>query len=498
MKKNDVAKFSIAQRQSPFALLFIAGDSLRRLVSSFWPLLLVYFIGSSTSWFDIYLIFIATISILISLSMGVLKYWRYTYHIAENKFIINQGVFRRSRTSIPFDRIQIVRIDEKVFHRWTHTSGLTIETAGTSTDELEIKALPYADARELHAFLMPKGKKNHARNREEAFDESQEEKLVIKHSIFDTLKIGFTQNHLKSAWYIAASFLFLFSQVYEYIGDRIINTVLDSYESIFTVNLIVSTGIILFIIVASILISMGTSILRYFGLQVVYADHLLKVKSGLFNRKEQTVKQNRIQLYREVSNPLRRLIDILSINIHQPVSSSDMQKSSISIAGIRYADVDTFRAFALQETQFLNPISIDTQPVVIQRRMLYFALVPILILLVPGYYFFTWNSLFLLLFIPIIYLLIRVWYGKLRLDICEDHIVRSGGVFNTFNVFTDYSKIQNVSLSQTPFQSRKSLCNITIYTAGGSLSYPYITLEDGEKLRDYLLYRLESESREWM
>lgn len=495
MKKSK-EQFAEAQRQSPYALLFIAGDSLKRLANLLWPLALVYFIGSSASMFNYYLVFIAILSIFFSLSVGVLNYLRYTYHVTGNKIIINQGIFRRSRTSVPFDRIQVVRIDEKIMHRWTNTRGLTIETAGNTAEELQIKALPYDDAAILQSILMPKERKQ--AHSEASIAEMPEERLVIKHSLWDTLRVGLTQNHFRSAWYIIVFVFVMFSQLYDIIGERLLDEVLDSYESLFAVNLIVGSAFLITVVLSSIIVSLALAFLQYFSLRVLYDGSHLKVRAGLFNRQEHTVKQERIQMYREETNPLRKLIDFTSIDIHQPVSSTEMAKKSISISGVRFADIDTFRSFALQETEFLFPIDIKSEKVVIFRRFLYLALVPVLVFIPIGWYYIGWESVFSLLLLPFIYLLIRIWYRKLALNVSENHIIRRGGLVTSFNTFTEFSKIQNVSLTQTPYQDRNALCNLTIYTAGGNISYPYITTETGIKLRDYLLYRLESGTRKWM
>lgn len=496
-QKKNKEDFIVPQRQSPFSLLFIAGDSLRRLFNITWPLLLIFYLGQSTSWFNYYLIFIAIISILFSLTTGVLEYLRYTYYIIGNKFIISKGIFRRTRISVPFDRIQVVRVDETILHRWTGTNGLTIETAGTTTEELKIKALSHLDANALKEILMPKDK-GVKKELEPTFDESLQEHTIIKHSILDTILVGLTQNHFKSAWYIAAFFMFLFSQTYEVIGEKVIDTVLDSYESLFAFNLIIGASAVILTIISSILVSMVIATLQYYGMRVNYDGNHLKVKAGLFNRKEDTVRQKRIQIYKEETNPLRKLIDFISIDIQQPVSSSEMMKRSISIAGVHSSDIDMFRSFTLQETQFLFPIPIHSERVVIFRRFLYLGLVPVGLLIAPAFYYFQWSGLLVLGILPLVYLLAVVWHRKLSIEFSQDHIIRRGGIITSYNVFTDYSKIQTVTLSQTPYQVRNNLCNLRIYTAGGSISYPYLTVVDGKKVRDYLLYRLETGPREWM
>lgn len=499
MKKNSEIDFSIPQRQSPYALLFITGRSLRGLAGNFWPLILVYFIGRSASWSDYYFIFLGAISILISLIAGIASYLRYTFYVDEDEIIINKGVFRRSRISIPFDRIQVVRMNQNVVHRWTGTYGLTIDTAGSQQEELKIRALNNTDVKALKNLLMEKKEEFHEAVDEFPRDKNQEEEiLILKHSLLDTLRVGLTQNHFKSARIIAVFFLLVFSQIYEYVGDNLVDSAIENYSSLFAVNVFMILGSIAAIIIASLLVSMVLAILRYYALKVSFDGNYLRVSSGLFNRREQAVKSRRIQLYIEEDNPLRKLIDILSIKMYQPVTSEQEKDQSISIPGVHHADVEKFRSFALQKMDFHFPMSIQVDPIVVARRTIFGGVIPAILMGLAGFYFFGWYCLIALLWIPLMHFYNKKWFSKLVLEIYDEHIIRKGGVISSFNIFTDYSKVQNVTITQTPYQVRHDLCNIKIYTAGGPLSYPYIQLETGYKLRDYLLYRLESTDEEWM
>jgi len=59
-------------------------------------------------------------------------------------------------------------------------------------------------------------------------------------------------------------------------------------------------------------------------------------------------------------------------------------------------------------------------------------------------------------------------------------------------------KIQGIKVKQSPFQRRKGLASIILFTAAGNLDIPYISIEQAHHLRDIVLYRVETDRRAWM
>jgi putative membrane protein len=59
-------------------------------------------------------------------------------------------------------------------------------------------------------------------------------------------------------------------------------------------------------------------------------------------------------------------------------------------------------------------------------------------------------------------------------------------------------KVQAVKLNQSFYQWRKDLATLTLYTASGDIKIPFIPIEKARQLRDYLLYRVETDQRTWM
>lgn len=64
-------------------------------------------------------------------------------------------------------------------------------------------------------------------------------------------------------------------------------------------------------------------------------------------------------------------------------------------------------------------------------------------------------------------------------------------------VILKWEKIQSVKITQSLFQQCKSLADLIINTAGGTITAPYIPLEDARELQNFALYKVESSGEPW-
>ena len=79
----------------------------------------------------------------------------------------------------------------------------------------------------------------------------------------------------------------------------------------------------------------------------------------------------------------------------------------------------------------------------------------------------------------------------------KDEIVRRSGLFGYRTVGLLFRKVQRVTVTQSRYQRRKGLASLRMYMASGKVSVPYIEHETAQRLRDYILYRVESSQRAW-
>ena len=73
---------------------------------------------------------------------------------------------------------------------------------------------------------------------------------------------------------------------------------------------------------------------------------------------------------------------------------------------------------------------------------------------------------------------------------------RSGFLGRKVDAFL-FRKAQSVDVTQSPLQTRKGLATLNVRLACGQIAVPYIDLGVASRLRDYMLYRVESSRRRW-
>lgn len=60
-----------------------------------------------------------------------------------------------------------------------------------------------------------------------------------------------------------------------------------------------------------------------------------------------------------------------------------------------------------------------------------------------------------------------------------------------------FRKIQGLSVRQSPLQYRRGLATLEVQLSSGVVTVPYIALDTARKLRDYILYKVESSTLRW-
>ena len=175
----------------------------RTLVRSLWPLLLVIFLNRGNK--IEYWIGIATACVaLISLLGSVIAYFRFYYHVDQDQLHISKGLVRRSSIDIPFARIQTVDFEQNVVHQAFKVVRVNIDSAGSKSEEISFDALTVEDARLLRDFIMEQ-KAESAPEEAAVIAREEPEELILHLTPRDLLKIGISQNHLRTAGIVFAA-----------------------------------------------------------------------------------------------------------------------------------------------------------------------------------------------------------------------------------------------------------------------------------------------------
>jgi putative membrane protein len=482
-------------RQPPLAIVVLLYDSFKAIIRGFWPILLFALLGrgSSTS----YILLFGSIGLAcFSFGLSIIRYYRFQFHLESDELSIEQGIFTRSKTNVPFDRVQSIDFEQKLLHRALNLVSFKIISAGAKNAEIEIPALRKDQAALLREAILER--KSAGTPEFDIDDEPFEEKVLFRLGIKDLVKVGVSVNHLKTGGIILAVFWGLYTQVGEileqYSFENMLNRTFEeaSLQWLYWIALMLPIFLIL-----AFLTSLILTVIRHFNLKIVERKKGLRITSGLFNRKEQTALYSKLQIYTWVTNPIRMLFGMFNIRLKQASSEDVGSRDSIVVPGCYEDQRDMLRNWFFRDyVDSFNILGVDKA--IIFRYTLFFGIIPAAAITVLGILLDNYSMLGILVWPPIAYFLFRLYQRKWKIYVNENMLIAERGIFGLKAEYMYLYKIQSVGLRQTPYQRRHNLANLMIYTAAGEIHIPYMQESEARKLADYLLYKAESTLKKWM
>jgi len=500
-KKNDLDFLLEPRRQSSIAIFLILLKSFRVILSQAWPIFIALIFNptkSKDTYFALVIIGITAASAIRS----IILYFKFYYYVKDDELIIEKGIFQKTKLNVPFDRIQTINFKENILHQFFNVVSLEIDTAGSKGNELSITALKKDKAIAIREFLLSQKKSIppilfSAEELEEEIETPEEELLHL--SSIDLIKIGVSQNHLKTA---AIVFAFMFTSM-DYIenitGWKLedgIDSILGSSSNTLLIGLITIGPA--FVIIA-FLISLVRTVFRYHELRFIKTSIGFKVISGLFTRNEQSATIQKIQLIRWTTNPIKKKFSLFDISLRQAASTAIARKQSIYIPGCFEEQLSSVRATYFPEESQLSFEQHVIHPLVIYRRVLYFGLIPAGFFLLRKYlenssddYFWAISWVAIVLFISWVY------QRNFKYFVSDEGIRISTSIIGKTETLLKWFKIQGIEIQQGIYQRRKELCNLVFYTAAGTVKIPYIELKKAKRMKNFILFKIENSEKPWM
>jgi len=497
-KEITSASFATPMRQSYAAILLIAYRLYKLLVRQLFPFLLVFLFGGRPGGKGAIMYTIVLVAVL-GFIYSIIAFFKYYFYLEDDKLIVLKGVFKKTKLEIPFDRIQSINFEQNLIHRLFNVVKLNMDTAGSAGSELQINALDYTLANAISDYIL-KHKSSAAINIGADRVKQDQKKVIFSLSIGQLMKVGITANHLRSGGIILFFFFWLWENLSE-IGMDLMDK-LEDYapvaEAVKTSLVIISALIVLFMIV-SFIISMIRTVLKYYGLNMYRIGDGFIVESGLFNRREHAAKDHKIQVLTWSQNLLQKWSSIYELKLKQASSIAVNDKKSLQVAGLEWSDVQETKAYLLKEhfTELADIQTFGVDPYFRFRHWYYWSL-----FLLPAIITFGYLQNHKLLIAAILFYLYgligtQLSFKKKRYGLTDNLLLLRGGTFGHSATMLQLFKLQNIMIRQTPFQSRRGLGSLTLFTASGQLTIPDISYESCLNMKNILLYKIESSKKSW-
>ncbi|GIV30927.1 MAG: hypothetical protein KatS3mg029_0278 [Saprospiraceae bacterium] len=491
--------FPEPQRQAPAALVFLLGNVLRGLARQLWVIVLIVLFNPKKRIDLGWLLFFIGLGGLGAL-MALLSWLNYYFYIRDEQLVLDKGVFRKTRISVPLDRIQTVNFRQTFLHQLLGVVAVEIDTAGSVSEEFYLHAITRQQADALRDYIeafTPAAARGLVPPDQDRAAPTAAPELLFSLTPMDLLKIGLSQNHLRTAGIIMAFAYSFLDDVASALDIKLEKELekLPGMASDERYAVLMLWGLAFFILL-SMLISLAGTLLRHYGLGVFRTNSGLKMVSGLFDKREVSASFRKIQFMRWSDNPLKRVFGMSSVRLPQAASVEMGRKTTFSIPGCYHPhrQLLTSVCFPKEGQRMYTMHGVHAR--IIWRQVWLQAILPVAVLF---WLTRSWEHAWMwTLWLPAgVWLAVR-YHRMWRWEISPDSLRAHWGVVHQRHMLLELFRVQGVSLRDNWFLRRRGLAHLEIYTAAGHMRIPYLPKEKALALMDYLLYRVEADGREWM
>jgi len=462
--------------------------------------------------------------VLLVLARAVVSYVFYRFRLTADAVLVRSGAFFKKDLTLSFERIQNIHLLHPSYFRPLGLVTLRMDSAGSAVEEVALAALGRAEADSIRAYITSRrGKAGAAAidepaattgaTTDEATDEATDaatweaadEEPFFTRSLSDLVIHGLTNN--RAFILIAGAFgLIAQSDGFRDAIEFLIRHISDLFGGFSAVHqaLFLALSVILIIGLLALL-SVGVSVVMYYGFSIYRAASSLIVKRGLFTKHENHVRKSRIQTVTLVQDWLDYLLDRRNIVLEQisHASSRDPEAASrqrILVPSVRLAETASLLDEVLPNCRIdaleYTPIAKRWFYKVAILRTALHSLLLLPALLIP------WVPGFVL---PLVVLawpahmaLVYLRWKRAGLAVDDGLIAaRSGTIGIRYQVFPAF-KAQDISLVQSVLMRRRGLSTFLAHTASSTIRVPYLPTSLVRQLVDYCAYEVAVSQRSWM
>lgn len=492
--------FSRPQRQSLLGILVMSADSLQSTARALFPILVITLLKREKS--KMYFGMIAVAALVFALITGYLKFRNFTFFIDEEneEFVVRKGILSKTRIAIPLNKIQQVNISQNLVQKLLKVHALEVDTAGSSKTEVAIKAITETYALALKERLLEEGLLSN--NISEENSENSTRPPFIRVSLISLLKTGITSNYIRSFGILLAFFLSTFQHLDDYFTYTGTDSgIIDEYfNTTFLLRFI--AFIVLLILVLTLLVNLGRTVLRFYDFKVTKQGSSLLLSHGLITTRNTIIRPEKVQTVTVGRNFFQKKFNINDLKISQTSDmehSRERQKMAMEIPGVNEAEKNALLIFLLGE---IPERGFAVKP---NFRKLIFQVFKMILIPVGLFYCYVLLSpetaeMWPVVPVYVLFVGILIYFGfrNNRLFISPEFIIYQRGAWDVDNTFVAPHKIQNITLHQFFWQKMSDVGTIKIYTAGGAVSFGLANFTQLKKLANYWLYRVETDEKGWM
>lgn len=499
----NTSNFSQPQRQSLVGIVVLFANTVQKTVRAFWPLVIVWLVRIETM--NKLVLFGGTVFVLLLLALfSYLQYHYFTFHIDEEteEFVIQKGVFNKTRITIQLHKIQQVNINQSLIQKLVNVHKLEIDTAGSDKKEATINAISHELALALKERLMALSKTSNETTIDE-ISETEENQGFITIDFVSLLKIGITSNYVRSFALILLFFSTIIENLQKFAGDEVLdeNQVTHYLDALPVITSIVLVFSIFFTLI--LVVNLVRTVIKYFNFTIQKSKKSISLHYGLLATKNILLNPNKVQKVTISQNFFQKKLNVTSIKIFQ-ASSSEQElkaKDQIEIPGCSANERNKILTLLYQN---LPDKGKKYKPNwrKLAVNSFFFLLFPIAITFFLNWNFqwMEWNEWMIYSLIFIVFAGTLVWFSfkNYRLFVSKDFIIKQNGAWDVDTSIIEPYKIQAIETHQFFWQKVTNIGSVSLSTAGGTISFTTANFDEIKQLVNYWLYQVEISEKNWM
>ena len=493
------------RRTSPVAVLFFLGRAFRKLLSSFANMAAsVAGILVLVKQHPLLAVAAVVVVVLGFVAVAILRYWHFQFMIDDDRILVRQGVLKKTQLDLRFERIQGINTEQSFLYRLLGLVTVRFDTAGSGGHEGVLPAVPPGFVATLRERI---DRERHTGDAPRSTAPADLSEIVVRLGSAEVAYIGLTDPQALRFALLGAAFASAFGQAFEEALPVVQSAAAQlAGFGLFGAATTVLGGLV--VLVGLFLAgSVVVALLRFHDFQLRREGTAFRSGSGLITRKEVVVESPKIQQLQVVQGLRMRWIERFRLqalsagNISGDTSAGAADRLVVPLLDGSGVEEIRRRVMAsegkglrlLPESRAFAAVSAYS----IWPPVLWCGLLPAVAgTVVLGLAFGTWGIGCLAWLLPVALVSWQRWRRRGYLHDDDGMVVRSGFLGYRLDAFL-FRKAQNVSITQSPLQRRKGLARLRVHLACGSVSIPYIDHATARRLRDYILFEVESSRLPW-
>jgi len=454
------------ERLHPLSVLFSVASAAMRLLLP--GLIVILFRPGGQTDFWLMVLFVPTVV------AGLAKYASYRYRMNPDELVIREGIVTRNERHIPYARIQNIDLVQNPLQRLLGVAEVRIETASGDKPEAVMRVLSLAAVEQLRRRVFRGAEPVEGREvpaAGAAIQAAEAPRVLVRTSLADLVLVGLSSGRglavVAAAMGLVWQFDFM-SQIDEHwIKSRLATLDLPLPGPLATVLFVVGAGVGAIILLSAL--SIVWAVVRYYGFTLVARGDDLRIEYGLLTRVTATIPRHRIQILSLARGPLQRASRRVAVRVETAGRHEEEGRAADRLwlaPAIPLADLPALLRAVLPEVDLdvleWRGLAPGATARIAKKGLIVAAIVTSLAVASFGR--------FALVLLPLLVTWVvahsRLYVKHAGWALGEEACAWRSGWWTRRTSLVRYSKIQVLSLAESPFDRRRRMASLQVDTAG--------------------------------